>query len=335
MNFDTTFVLNMLTAVLLIVVAVVLYVNYGFKRKANIKGKHVLISGGSKGIGLEVAAQCFQQGAKVTILARDENGLKEAKKYICSKSEEKRDSEVIYFPVNVSKDYELLETIIQKAEDELGPIYGLFNIVGKAVCYRFLETPLNDFDDMIKVNYQSTVNCTRAVLKKMVTRNEGFIEITSSMAGLFGIYGFSAYSASKFALLGFAQTLAMEMKPHNISITITYPPDTDTPGFALENTTKPEETKLICESGGLLPPSKVARSIINDTLKGKFSSTVTFEGFILRTLTSGLSPPNGIFAVLLEANLMGPLRLVGLLILTHFNKIVRDCFKKRVHTKSE
>lgn len=214
LTFDLTFVISMLTVILLMVVSVVLYVSYGFKRRLNICGKHVLVSGGSKGIGLEIANQCFRQGAKVTILARDENGLKEAVNYILKENSatgSSRESEIIYFPVDVANDLSTLEKIVSQAENQLGPIYGLFNIVGKAVCHRFLETPHEEFDSMMKVNYQSTVNCTRAVVTQMVKRKEGFVEITSSMAGLFGIYGFSAYSSSKFALLGFAQTLAMEV----------------------------------------------------------------------------------------------------------------------------
>lgn len=81
-----------------------------------------------------------------------------------------------------------------------------------------------------------------------------------------GVFGYSAYAGSKFALRGLAEVLHMELFPYNISVTLSHPPDTDTPGFAVEELTKPKETKLISEASGLLSPDEVAVKLFQDSL---------------------------------------------------------------------
>lgn len=87
-----------------------------------------------------------------------------------------------------------------------------------------------------------------------------------------GIFGYSAYASTKFALRGLAETLAMEVAPYNISVTLNLPPDTDTPGFAVEELTKPLETKLISEGGGPMAPEIVAEQLMLDALVSILSS---------------------------------------------------------------
>ena len=74
-------------------------------------------------------------------------------------------------------------------------------------------------------------------------RGAGHVVLVSSMAGQVGIFGMTAYSASKFALRGFAEALRMECKPHGVKVALVFPPDTDTPGFEQENKTTPPECR--------------------------------------------------------------------------------------------
>lgn len=90
----------------------------------------------------------------------------------------------------------------------------------------------------MRVNYLGGVYCTKSVIESMKNRNFGRILFVSSQAGQIGIFGYSAYSASKFALRGLVEALQMEVKPYNIYVTLSFPPDTDTPGFKEENLTK-------------------------------------------------------------------------------------------------
>lgn len=119
---------------------------------------------------------------------------------------------------------------------------------------------------MMDINYLGTAYAVRSVLSSMKSRRKGRIVCVSSVGGLVGLYGYTAYSASKFAIRGFCEALQMEVKPYGISVTVSCPPDTDTPCFEEENKVKPEETKLISASSGVFPPAKVAEDILRDTL---------------------------------------------------------------------
>lgn len=81
-----------------------------------------------------------------------------------------------------------------------------------------------------------------------------------------GIFGYSAYCSTKFALRGLAESIAMELRPYNISVTLALPPDTDTPGFAVEELSKPLETRLISQTSGLVRPEVVADKLFRDAL---------------------------------------------------------------------
>ena len=88
------------------------------------------------------------------------------------------------------------------------------------------------------------MNAVRAVLPILKSQNTNSrITIISSVAGQIGLWGMSAYCASKFALRGFADALGMELEGTNTAVTIVYPPDMNTPGLATENLTKPEVVK--------------------------------------------------------------------------------------------
>lgn len=81
-----------------------------------------------------------------------------------------------------------------------------------------------------------------------------------------GIFGYTAYSSTKFALRGLAESLAMELQPHGVSVTLCFPPDTDTPGFAIEEQSKPMETKAISQVAKLVQPEVVAEKAFEDAL---------------------------------------------------------------------
>jgi 3-dehydrosphinganine reductase len=90
------------------------------------------------------------------------------------------------------------------------------------------------------------------------------------MAGVIGVYGYTAYSAAKFGVLGFSEALRMELNPRGIGVSVVFPPDTETPQLEFENRTKPEELKGI--SGTIKPISaeKVASSILGAIVSDEF-----------------------------------------------------------------
>jgi 3-dehydrosphinganine reductase len=92
----------------------------------------------------------------------------------------------------------------------------------------------------------------------------------SSGAAFFGIYGYGAYAPSKFALRGLAEVLRVELALVDISVTLAYPPDTDTPQLAAEALTKPTATKEITSGGGLWSAERVAEHIVRGAERGRF-----------------------------------------------------------------
>jgi 3-dehydrosphinganine reductase len=99
------------------------------------------------------------------------------------------------------------------------------------------------------------------------------------MAGVIGIYGYTAYSASKFALCGFSQCLRAEMWPHGIRVSVCLPPDTDTPQLAFENQYKPAETKAIAGNVKTLPAPVVAEAMLAGMAANSFEIVPGFDGW--------------------------------------------------------
>ncbi|KAE8597719.1 hypothetical protein XENTR_v10016575 [Xenopus tropicalis] len=230
-----------------------------------LAGAHVVVTGGSSGIGKCVAVECFKQGAFITLVARDEGKLVQAKKEIEKYSINDKQV-VLCISVDISKDYRQVENVIKQAQEKLGPVDMLVNCAGMAIAGNFEEIEIDKFARLMEINYLGSVYPSRAVISTMKERRMGRIVFVSSQAGQLGLFGYTAYSPTKFALRGLAEALQMEVKPYNIYVTVAYPPDTDTPGFAEENKTKPLETKLISESSSLCQADQVARVIVKDAI---------------------------------------------------------------------
>jgi short-subunit dehydrogenase len=101
-------------------------------------------------------------------------------------------------------------------------------------------------------------------------KHGGYIVNVSSVAGYIGVYGLSAYSASKFAVIGFSEALRSELKRFNISVSVLCPPDVDTPMLERSNKIKPEETKAVSSTASLVKPIDVAREVLAGMGKGRF-----------------------------------------------------------------
>lgn len=151
----------------------------------------------------------------------------------------------------------------------------------------------------------------------------GRVVLISSQAGQIGVYGYTSYCATKFALKGLAESLQMELARDNIYVTVAYPPDTDTPGFAEENRTKPIETQLINGTSGVLSAEEVAKKIINSTRKGSFSCWFGINGFLLESLTSGAQPITNMLELLGQSFTAGLARLIIVGLLNTFYTITK------------
>ncbi|ESN91947.1 hypothetical protein HELRODRAFT_104089 [Helobdella robusta] len=298
---------------------------FKFPKKFHFPGSHVLITGGSSGIGRSLAEQAFKLGANVTLLARDVEKLAETQKYLLEHSKTNKKNTVQYFSVDISRNYDEVNDIIKQAESKLGPVDVLINSAGFSVAGSLEDLHVDQFKKLMDLNYLGSVHCTKAVIGQMKARRRGRIVLISSQAGQVGLYGYSAYSGSKFALRGFAESLQMEVLPYNVHVCLAFPPDTKTPGYDEEMKNKPLETKLISESSGLHDSSDVAKKIIQGIVDGTFSIYIGLEGFFMNHLTAGFSPTTNLTDTFIQVFSMGLLRMVSVIYLSTFNKIVRNC----------
>jgi 3-dehydrosphinganine reductase len=233
------------------------------------ENKLVLITGGSSGLGLALARQLAARGANVWILARNPENLAKALPQIRS-AQKSASQKFGAIQADVTKEAQITSELNKFVTSNGCPDI-LINSAGAAHPGMFIDMTSDVFRSMMDINYFGTVYTTQAVVPAMIKRQAGHIINISSMAGFMGVYGYTAYSGSKFAVRGFSDTLRSELKEHNVRISIVFPPDMNTPGFEEENKTKPPITRRFEEdNGGLVPPEDVARSVINAAARGKY-----------------------------------------------------------------
>nr|CAD2159124.1 unnamed protein product [Meloidogyne enterolobii] len=221
-----------------------------------IEGKHAVITGGSKGIGRCIAEQLLEEGCKiVSIIARDLEALEKAKKEILQLGFEE-DSVKIY-SCDLNSGQKIIKDLIEKIIADSGPIDLLINNAGTCIQNSFDELPEDAFEKQMKTNFFSAVYMTRAILPQMKERRCGHISFVSSAAGQCAIWGYSAYSPSKFAVRAFADVLYMELLPYEIGVSVLFPPNTATEGFDEELKNMPEQVRQISNSAGVFPLNKL------------------------------------------------------------------------------
>ena len=183
----------------------------------SLKGKIALVTGAGKGIGRAIVLALAQEGVHVGIVARTENDLQ-------SLSEEVKALGVnAAMAVADVSDIESVNAAVESIQNELGNIDILVNNAGTATFGKFLELEPAEWENQIKVNLFGVYYVTRAVLPQMIERQTGDIINISSTAGLKGAATTSAYSASKFAVMGLTDSLMQEVRKHNIRVTALTP----------------------------------------------------------------------------------------------------------------
>uniref|UniRef100_A0A5B6YWR9 3-dehydrosphinganine reductase n=1 Tax=Davidia involucrata TaxID=16924 RepID=A0A5B6YWR9_DAVIN len=274
--------------------------------KVPIKGRHVFITGGSSGIGLSLAHQAALEGARVSILARNRDKLEEAKHSIRLST----GIDVAVFSADV-RDFDA----VRRAVEEAGPIDVLVCNQGVFMPQELESQALEEVKFMIDVNLMGTFHLIKAALPGMKSRTDrepASIAIMSSQAGQVGVYGYTAYSASKFGLRGMAEALQQEVIADNIHLSLIFPPDTETPALLEENKRRPQLTSIIAASSGAMKADEVAKKALNGIKSGSFIVPCNFEGLLLSMATAGLSPQRSFLMAFAEVVAASTLRVAGL-----------------------
>jgi 3-dehydrosphinganine reductase len=228
-------------------------------RAADFEERTVYIVGGSLGIGLAAAQRIARLGAHLTVFARRRAPLDEAVVRVreaCTRSGQRVAARQLD-----AADHAQVTEVMAAAVAESGPPDVLINCAGRAVPNYFERISHQQFADTLRLNLHVCWNTVSALVPHMKGRG-GYIVNTASLAGLIGVFGYTDYCAAKFAVVGFSEALRSELKPHNITVSVLCPPDTDTPGFAQENTTKPAETRAVSSSARVLSADDVAAALL-------------------------------------------------------------------------
>ncbi|MCZ7536960.1 MAG: SDR family oxidoreductase [Acidimicrobiia bacterium] len=229
-----------------------------------LSGAHAIITGGSEGIGLATAEAMIARGARVSLVARSEEKLAAAKASLGGSAET--------VAADVA-DADALAEAVGALTAAQGPCDVLVTSAGYSHPGHFMEIPPEEFRRQMEVNFLGTVHATRLVLPSMVERRRGHVCVVSSVAGFLGVFGFTAYSPTKFAVKGFAESLRDEVHPHGVRVSILYPPDTETPGFRTENEGKPEECARISATIKPISAERVGKAVVHGIERNRIHIT--------------------------------------------------------------
>lgn len=189
-----------------------------------VRGKVMVVSGASRGIGTEIARAAVARGARVGLLARSAPELER----LCD--ELGRDNAVVACADVL--DREQLDVAIDDVVRNLGPVDVVVANAGIGLYGTFLDADVDDLARVMQTNYLGTVHLLKAVLPQMAERRQGHVVAVGSISGKIGSPFEAGYAASKFAVAGLVESLCVELAPFGINVSLVVPGPVDTTFFA-------------------------------------------------------------------------------------------------------
>jgi uncharacterized protein len=229
----------------------------GNRKKRKFEGKIVVITGASSGIGRQAALDFVNEDAgSVILIARSESKLLELKRTLQVVNESKR-ADIVAFPCDISKSEDVLRMGAQILE-KFGHIDLLINNAGFGEFGKVENQSIEQIEAVMRTNYFGMVYCTKVFLQSMLSRHSGHIVNVASLAASFGVPGMAGYCASKYAMLGFSESLYHELYGTGVHITVVSPIGVKTNFFNNQSfrNHKPNYT------GFMLEPRTVSKAIL-------------------------------------------------------------------------
>ena len=250
---------------------------------------HVIVTGGSSGIGLAIAKLYASRGDRISLLARHLGRLEQARAEIASLPGIDS-SRIQIASVDVASAAQT-SSAVENCEASFGPCDILIASAGIVEPRTFDAMPVSVFDEQIATNLVGTANVVRAVYKGMKSRRNGRIMMISSGAALIGIFGYTAYCASKSALGGFAEALSAEAAAWGVRISICFPPDTLTPQYRREISMRSAEAEILMGSVKPWNADTVAARIVRGVDRGRAKVHFGFSLTMLAYFGPLIKPP--------------------------------------------
>ncbi len=246
------------------------------------RDRHAVVTGASSGIGRLLALRFAREGAPaIALVARRADRLEQLAQEI-----RQLGSDALVLPCDVADRAQVWEAA-QKALDAWGKVDILVNNAGYGRHRPFLQWDLDDMERMMRVNYFGAVYWTKALLPRMVERGSGWIVFMASVAGKLGVPDESAYAATKFAMVGLAEALSLEVEDAGVHVLTVCPGTIRTDFFDAEALERmPPVAKRT-----MVDPEPLVDAIVRALAAGKHE--ITFPrfiqaGYIVRALAPGL-----------------------------------------------
>jgi len=241
---------------------------------AYYRDKLAWVFGGSQGIGLAVGEELVKQGCRVRLWARRPDLLQQEATRIRAD----------WTALDVS-DYAATESAVETALQSDGTPQFVFNCAGLALPGYLLELSAADIATMNQVNYLGTAYVCKAVLPALVKQGSGHIINVSSLGGVMGLFGYTGYCGSKYAVMGFSEALRREVSGYGIRVSALCPPNTRTPGLDQENLRKPAEVLAQEEKVQVLEAAQVAQYLLKALPSNPFTVIPSFDGRLAHLLS--------------------------------------------------
>ena len=222
-------------------------------------GQRVVITGGSSGLGLVLGRRLAADGARVALVARDPDRLERARASIAAAFP----SATVLAAHGDVVDATVLPGAIAALAAELGGIDILINSAGILREGYFEHCPEAMFREVMEINYFGVLNATRSALPHL-KRAHGKLVNIASIGGLAGVFGYTAYNASKFAVVGLTEALRYELTPQGVSVHLVCPPEFDSPMVAALDASRTPENR----AHTLTIPKHTVETIAGRTLRG-------------------------------------------------------------------
>ncbi|TQV99874.1 3-ketodihydrosphingosine reductase [Cordyceps javanica] len=264
-----------------------------------VDGKTVLITGGSEGMGLAVATQLSGKGANLILVSRSAAKLEEAIKAVKAAAKNPSTQRFHYITADVSvpsyADGVVADATAWNGGRAPDIVWCVAGVAGPRL---FVETEAATLRRQMDINYHGAADMAHAILRVWLAApgapaadargapppKRHHLVMTASAVALYTIPGYAGYAPSKWALRGLADTLSQEvlLYPQDVKVHIVFPGTILSPGFEVEERTKPEITKQLEAADPRQTPDEVARSAIRGLEAGQFMVVVNWLGHLMR-----------------------------------------------------